>query len=372
MKTQVILMSIVLLTGFASALNTKKVPPQAIQEPLPLISQALIDETGLTYNWQMNIPTKQGESIASLRVLGPYLYVQTDMNAIFCVNRQKGNLLFTEQLASPNIPVYPPLYYAEKFWFVIGSEMVVLDPSVGYITEKSSLSQIGNISPFGFSRNADHLFLAGSDRRIHAINTDGYWQQFTASADNDSEIVTVVATDEIVIFATRAGNVVGMNPAKAQKYWQFDVTGEIQTPLILDGEAVYIGSMDSKLYKLNIKSGVLMWDSPFHSGSPINGTFTVGKDLIFMANALNGLYGVDKQTGKAAWRVTGGQGMICEAGGKSFVFAAPGILKCMDNKTGKELYSLNVVNVQKYADNTTDAEMYLAGNTGRLMCLTAR
>lgn len=372
MKTRVFFILILLAAGFASASSTKKNQPFAIQESSPLISPALIEQADLTYHWQMNLPVRKGESVADLNVFGPYLCIQTDTNAMFCLDRKKGKLLFTEQLATPEIPVYKPLYYDEKFWFVIGSEMVVLDPYAGYVTEKTSLSQIGNISRYGFSRNTDRLYLAGSDRRLHVIHTDGYWPQFTATADNDSEITTVVATDEIVIFGTHAGNVVGMNPVKAEKKWQFDVTGEIRTSLVLDEQAVFVGSMDSKLYKLDVEKGMLMWKSPFHSGAPINNCFTVGKDLVYLSSTLNGLYGVSKETGKAVWRVTGGQGMICEADSKAFIFASPGILKCMDNTTGEELYSLNVADVSKYASNTADAEMYLADKQGRLMCLTAQ
>jgi signal recognition particle GTPase len=52
------------------------------------------------------------------------------------------------------------------------------------------------------------------------------------------------------------------------------------------------------------------------------------------------------------------------------VFASPGIVKVMDNKTGAELYSVNFSSVQRYAVNTTDAVMYLADTSGRLMSVT--
>jgi outer membrane protein assembly factor BamB len=201
---------------------------------------------------------------------------------------------------------------------------------------------------------------------------NGFWQQFTATADNDSAIVSVLATDDIVVFATQDGNVVGMSPDKSEKIWQYDVTGQIKSQLILDGEYVYVGSLDSKLYKLGLSDGKLIWDSPFHSGAPIRDTFVVGDEIVYLHNPLNGLYGVNAQTGQPVWQVASGKGMICETPQKGFVYASPGILKVMDNKTGKELYSVNFSSVQRYAANNTDAVMYLADTNGRLMSVTVK
>ena len=163
-----------------------------------------------------------------------------------------------------------------------------------------------------------------------------------------------------------------MSPNKAKKLWQYDVTGKIKGQLVLDGKDIYVGSFDSKLYKIGLSDGKLVWNSPFHSGAPIRDSFAVGSEIIYLYNPLNGLYGVNKQTGKPIWQVVSGEGMICETPQKGFVFASPGIVKVMDNRTGKELYSVNFSSVQRYAVNTTDAVMYLADTKGRLMSVTVR
>jgi len=250
--------------------------------------------------------------------------------------------------------------------------MMVFDPAVGDFIIREKFPQVGSSAECGLARNKDYVYISGSDNRLHAINTDGFWQQFTATADNDSPIVSVLATDEIVVFATQAGNVVGMSPNEAKKLWQYDVTGKIKGQLVLDGEDIYVGSFDSKLYKLGLSDGRLVWNSPFHSGAPIRDTFAVGTEIVYLYNPLNGLYGVNKQTGRPVWQVASGEGMICETPQKGFVFASPGIVKVMDNKTGDELYSVNFSSVQRYAVNTTDSVMYLADTKGRLMSVTVK
>lgn len=360
MKKIIYLTSILLFSGLASANSTA------------LICAELIREAGWAHNWQMNLPLKADEKIDRLQVFGPYLYALTDTNILFCIDRTDGRVQSSTRLSASRLPVRRPAYYDEKFWFMVGGEMLVFDPAIGDFSLKEKFPQVGNSAEGGLARNKDFLYISGSDNRLHAINTDGFWQQFTATADNDSPIVSILATDDFVVFATKAGNVVRMSPTEAKKIWQFDATGSIKSQLVLDGDAVYVGSFDSKLYKLRVSDGKLSWNSPFHSGAPIRDTFTVGAEIVYLHNALNGLYGVNKKTGKPIWRVPSGEGMICETLEKGFVFVSPGILKVMSNLTGKELYSVNFSGVQKYAMNTTDATMYLADTAGRLMSVTAR
>ena len=368
MKKLIFLTSILLLSGLMGASPTES--DSVARNNDALVSAALIREAGWTHNWLMTLPLKPGEKIDRLRVMGTRLFAITDTNVLFCIDRKDGRMQSSSQLSASRLPVRRPAYYEDKFWFIVGSEVLVFDPAIGDFTIKEKFPQVGNSAEGGLARNTDYLYISGSDNRLHAINTDGFWQQFTATADNDSPIVSILATDKIVVFATKAGNVVGMAPDKADKIWQYDVTGKIKGQLVQDGEDVYIGSFDSKLYKLGLSDGKLVWDSPFHSGAPIRDSFAVGNDIIYLYNALNGLYGVNKETGKSVWQVASGEGVVCETPQKSFVFASPGILKVMDNKTGAELYSVNFSSVQQYAVNTTDAVMYLADAKGRLMSVT--
>lgn len=367
MKKLIFLTGIMLFCGLATARTDSN---YATRDDSALVSAELIREAGWTHNWQISLPLKRGEKITRLNVMGPRLYAMTDTNVLFCIDRKEGRVQCSSQLSASQLPVCKPFYYGDKFWFIVGSEMLVFDPSVGDFTIKEKFPRVGSSAECGLARNKDFVYISGSDNRLHAFHTDGFWQKFTATADNDSPIVSVLATDDIVVFATKTGNVVGMSPNEADKIWQYDVTGEIKGQLVLDGENVYVGSLDSKLYKIDLSDGKLVWSSPFHSGAPIRDTFAIGADTVYLYNALNGLYGVNKKTGKSVWQVTSGEGMICETPQKGFVFASPGIVKVMDNKTGDELYSVNFSSVQRHAVNTTDAVMYLADTKGRLISVT--
>jgi eukaryotic-like serine/threonine-protein kinase len=243
--------------------------------------------------------------------------------------------------------------------------------SPGTIIFERAFPQIGS-SKGGLARNSKYLYVAGSDNRLHVINVDGFWQQFEASARNDAPLVSVAVTEEVVVFATKTGNVVGMDAEAPKQLWQFDATGDIQGQVILDNGSVYFGSEDSKLYKLNLRTGELMWPSPFHSGGPIRNGITVGRQRVYVYNDLSGIYGLDKESGRAIWQVPSGRQMVCETDSKAFIFADAGILKVMDNTTGRELYSVNAADVSLTARNTDSPVMFLADARGRVMSIAVK
>ncbi|RKY13555.1 MAG: hypothetical protein DRP52_02470 [Planctomycetota bacterium] len=368
MKKLIILISVILFVATVSA--SRSGSEYAAQDTTAIVSAELIQEAGWSRNWQMNLPLKSGETLDRLHVMDSYLYAMTNTNVLFCIDREKGSVRCSSQLSASRLPVCKPLYYEKKFWFIVGNEILVFDPVIGDFTIREKFPQVGSSAECGLARNKDYIYISGSNNRLHAINVDGLWQQFTATADNDSPIVSALATDDIVVFATQAGNVVGMAPNKAEKLWQYDVSGRIKGQLVLDGNDIYLGSFDSKLYKLGLSDGKLAWNTPFHSGAPIRDSFVVGAEIVYLYNPLNGLYGVNKQTGQPVWQAPSGEGMICETPQKAFVFVSPGVVKVMDNKTGDELVSVNFSSVQRYAANTTDTVMYLADTKGRLMSVT--
>lgn len=367
MKKLILLTNLLFLFALADAAEVKS--DDAVGDSLPLIPKELIQEAGWTNNWEIDLHL-ENKQVDRMIVLGSDLFVMTDSNGMLCIDRKSGQVRFSRQLSVSQLPVCNPFHYDDKLWFVVGNEMLVFDLTVGDFVVKKKFPQVGSSAECGLARNEDFVYISGSGNRLHAIHVDGFWQKFTATADNDSAIVSILATDDIVVFATQAGNVVAMEPDKPQKRWQYDVTGDIKGPIVLDGEDIYVGSFDSKLYKLSLSAGKLLWDSPFHSGAPIRDSFTVGKEVIYLHNELDGVYGVHKKSGKAIWQLPSGQGMICETPEKSFIFVSPGIVKVMNNQTGKELYSVNFSGVQRYAMNTTDATMYLADTRGRLMSIT--
>lgn len=367
--------TVIFMLMLCLAVNVSAASKKArLREPLmtELVPDTLIRQAGWTCDWQLNLPLKTDEQIGRMFVYGQYLYVLTDTNILFSIDRQQGKTLSVVTLCQRDLPLCSPIFYEGRLGFIAGNQFHVFDPLSGLVQEAEAIEQVGNIFECGVSRNTDYIYITGSDKRLHVISPDGYWQAFTVTADNDSAINSVIATDSVVVFSTLDGNVVGMLPNEPTKVWQYDISGPIRAGIITDGDYIYAAGMDAKLYKLNIRTGALAWGNPFHAGAPIIDPVAIGRDVIYLYSHLNGLYAVNKNTGEAVWNIPTGKNILCESGDKAFTYAAPGVLKVMNNKTGDELYSVNLNQVQRYAENMTDSVLYVADKAGRVMSVSVK
>lgn len=337
-----------------------------------LVSPTLIERAGWTWNWQVQLPVRANEVVDRMFVFEDYLYVLTDSNLLFCLDRTTGAMRFVTPLSSQKLPVGNPTYREKKLWFMVGNEMVVVDPWAGVISERHSFAQIGNTLECGLALNDAFIYITGSDRRLHVFSRDGYWRAFTATADNDSAIVSLSVSEGMILFATQAGNVVGMTDNRAEKVWQFDTTGAIRFGLVVSEEMAYVGSADTKLYKLDARTGRSAWPKPFPAGARLNGPVVLGKEVVYLPAGPMGVYGLRKDTGAMIWQVPDGIGVMTETGTQSFVLSQPGLLKVMDNKTGRQVYSVNFNQVTRFAPMMNEPKLYAADKHGVVAAITVR
>jgi outer membrane protein assembly factor BamB len=334
--------------------------------------RSALAQTGLQVGWQSNLPLKQAESVERMYVFGKYLYVLTDQNYLFCVDREKGDMRFCLQLVKAGLKVQEPQYYDGKLLFTVGNRFLILDPVAGMVTDSRQFDAVGGVVVCPAVRNCRHIFVAGLDKRLHAMVADEYWQEFMVTADNDSLINSLVVDDEFVFFSTEVGNVVKTSSQKAKRLWQRDIPGKISAPITRDGRWLYVGSINMKLYKLDINTGQSGWVAAFQAGAELTNSAVVGRKAIYQYAGENGLYAIDKVNGKELWQVKGAVGLLAEKGSTAYVFARPSALVVMDNDTGEKRYSVNLAGVWAYAVNITDSTIYVSDDRGRTMGIEAK
>jgi hypothetical protein len=342
-----------------------------------LVGPELLNQAGLQSAWQIQLPLKPIEQVQRMDVFGDYLYVLTDQNFFFCIDRGTGAVRTLLQIAEPGLPVLPPLHFEKNSVFLVGHELKVFDPVIGRITQTIRLQQLDG-SRGGIAKNKMFVYICGSDNRLYAFTADEGVRLFTATADDDSPIYSVLASDAMVWFGTggtSAGNssVVAMSPASAQKIWQFNLSGKMTVPLAENGGFIYAAGLDTKLYKLDAARGMPAWEKPFLAGGPIRDPLTLGKTCVYVYTINTGLHAVDKQTGKDVWQppLAKGQAVLAEKGNLAYVYVQPGILNVMDNAAGKEVLSVNIAGVDRFAVNMTDSNIYLADKKGRILAATS-
>ncbi len=340
-----------------------------------LIAPEALAKADLKMNWQVNLPVRGDESVERMFDYAGYIYVLTDDNYLFCINKKRGQIQFDKQLIAPGLPITELVYHNNRLWFMVGNELLVLNPYNGAITQKRKLTLGGNLIE-GLAINSEFIYLVGKNR-ISAIVIDGFWRKFMVTADDDSNITSIAVDERNMFFATVTGSVFCSDAGKARKVWQYDASDKITAPIVLDDGWVYVGSEDTKLYKLDSGNGQNAWAIPFLSGGPIVESPSVGRDVVYVTAVATGIHAVDKKTGKSKWNIKDGKKVIAEVGDKAyviskpsnFVLSKPTNLIVMNNLTGKEVSNINITGVTDYSANSLGATIYVSSDSGKVVSI---
>lgn len=333
-----------------------------------LVASDLLKKADLETGWQVNLPLNPEEKIDKIYVYDKYLYVLTTRNFLFSLDRADGKVRSLVQLAVPGLPVQPPLHFENKSVFLVGQQLKIFDPAFGQVIRTITLKEVGS-SYGGIARNQKNVYVCGSDNRMYVYDAEEGIRLFMASADNDAPIYSVIASDTMVWFATLAGNVVAMSSDSPEKIWQFNLSGPMKSPLVLDGGYVYAAGQDTKLYKLNSMLGSQVWEKPFFAGDKVEMPLIMGKTCVYLYAVNTGVYAVDKETGKAVWNLPKGYAVLSEQGSRAYVYVQPGIVSVMDNAQRRELLSINAARVNRVAVNMADSWVYLANDQGHVQAV---
>jgi hypothetical protein len=344
-----------------------------------LLAPELVELAGLRPVWDQKLPLKEGEKFVSVMLLGNRLYLRSDQNYLWSLDRAKGTVVFTRSVAPLGIPVLGLAAHENNLISVIGNKLVELDTNSG--KEQRVTTLVASTSEQGVSnvdlsivappvRNNQYFYVAATDRRLHVFQADNLVQTFPVTADDDSLITTVLAEDNFIAFGTNSGYLVGMAPDAPKRLWHFKAPEAVAGAIVRDGNSFYFASVDTNVYRVDIAEGkdaTMTWK--YQTEAMLDRPPLVTRDFVYQYAVGRGLTAIIKQTGKAAWSLPEGMDLLAEAGTRAYVLTQNRTLAVLDNATGKKLYTANFAAVTKHAANTTDARIYLMDETGRVACL---
>ena len=106
---------------------------------------------------------------------------------------------------------------------------------------------------------------------------------------------------ETVLLATEKGTVYALDAADGSVQWRFDAGAAVWAAPLLEGDVLYVASVNGKLFALNAATGETKWDQPFSTGHglisdpvPADGTLLVG-------GIDRRLHAVNAESGEERW-----------------------------------------------------------------------
>ena len=329
-----------------------------------LVSPELLEQAELEILWENKLPIKMGESLERLFILGNRIYGLSDQNFMVSLNREKGNVIFSRSITKVGLPVVGLGLYKDGLFSVAGNKLVEINSESG--TERSAKRlRFGVTCPA--ARNGSYFYIAGTDKRMHTLRSEDKVQVFEVAADDDSMITSIVADENSVVFATDTGFCVSIMPDRSKRLWQFDAADGIAWPIVRDAESLFAASKDTNVYRLDVKTGKLVWKH--QTGAMLEKGPRVTEKIVYQYVRNEGLSAIDKTSGGLLWQLAEGVDLLAEANGKAYVITKVGTLVVMDNKKAKQQYSVDFAGVSRYAANVADSKIYIADKSGRIACL---
>jgi len=345
-------------SGFVESSNLK-----------PLVSPELLKYAKLKMLWDNVFPIQKNEKLDRLLLFDNYFYALTNRNFMLSMNQKNGNIRFEKTIEATGLPITGLRLYDNELMYVNSdSKLVQINAQTGNVI---TTTNVGFSVACPVARNSKYFYIAGTDKRLHALHADNKVQAFEVAAENDSAITSVIADENFVIFATEAGNIICIAPDKPLRLWQFNAAGAIVGSPVRDGMSLFFACKDTNVYRVDMvgppENDRLIW--MYQTAAILEDAPVVTQDIVYQHVKGKGLSAINKQTGTALWQVPGGVDLLTETAKKAYVITNIRTLVVMDNVKAKKLYSVNFAEVSKYVSNTMDDKIYIADNLGRIACL---
>jgi len=154
------------------------------------------------------------------------LYVRSERNYTWSLDRNTGRGIFNGSIAPAGFPILGWVAYENRLISIIDNQLVQFDPETGARVSTDNLDGVStdNLDVSVVAppvRNSRFFYLSGGDQRLHALRADDLVEIFQVSARNESSINSVLADEEMAIFATDAGNLIAVAADAPRKLWQF-------------------------------------------------------------------------------------------------------------------------------------------------------
>jgi len=152
------------------------------------------------------------------------------------------------------------------------------------------------------------MALGSNDGRLYGWSYPSLEFEWTFDTDPDNDTngeikAPVAAYDGAVFFGSWDESVYRVDLERGTEDWSFETGGLSMVGPGVDPtrDAVYAGSHDGTLYALDAQTGERRWQ--FDTGRALTGSLTVCADRIVFGSRNRGLYAVETETSAEVWRV---------------------------------------------------------------------
>jgi outer membrane protein assembly factor BamB len=382
-----------------------------------LPSREVLDRLNLRMDWSIHVPMDgRRDGFVSVQFHRGQLIAVTRTGVVAAFDANNGRELWKLVVGKPDENTLKPTYNARSILLVRGVQLYAIDRKTGSLQWQYRM-------PFGVSTapvaDERQIYLSGINSQVAAfdlpapgdygstmdpdLRTEGeaesrsqkdrsnliirevHPEQHWKALTNHRLDYTPILTPESIFYVTPGGNTLlyssfplDDNPIELYRQQLEDRVTAV--PGVFH-ETAYIATADTNLNAVSVSSGIVRWR--YSAGNPITRQpFTTDTDVYF-TDSRKGLVRLDRESGKAMWKLPFGRTFTEGAAevervmavNPKFIYGADssGRLRVLDRATGRQLSYYEPFRNYNFpiANEATD-RLLLAANNGLVVCLHDR
>ena len=218
----------------------------------------------------------------------------------------------------------------------------------------------------------DVLYIGGSDGNVYALTLETgaeKWRfEIGRFIDCSPELV------DSVLYVGSGGAVDALDASSGGALWHYSLQNaesidgcEAPSPLAIDGDTVFFGATDGRIYALDAVTGRNKWC--FASDGRYRNQPLVANGSLYVGSRDGSVYALDSDDGSEQWRCSVG-GWVVDVpllrDGMVLVSTVNHSFHAIDSQTGEERWHINSNDFVRAAPTVTDDAVYLGDERGNL------
>ncbi|MBN1644365.1 MAG: PQQ-binding-like beta-propeller repeat protein [Dehalococcoidales bacterium] len=207
------------------------------------------------------------------------------------------------------------------------------------------------------------VYIGGSDGKLHGypfidntLRTNPEWLYPKSGSLSGAIIGNIVVVNDSIYFATANGNVYALNAEDLSEKWAqpYEIGSKVWSAPAVEGDTLYVGSLNRKLYAIDAIAGTLKWEYEFDGA--INSAPLVYNGKVYIGDFSRHFYALDANSGQLVWEFPSADKSADNP--QNWFWAKPVVLNgviyapCLDGN----VYALN-------ADNGSLVHRYVLGDS---------
>jgi len=162
---------------------------------------------------------------------------------------------------------------------------------------ESCEGEIGNAIYSDPTTDDENIYFSSWNGDIYSLSLKTKEKVWNTTIGWSSESSPVITNDKLIIGSSNG--LFALNKENGNIIWENEI-GAVSTKAFLDDRFVYIGSHDSKFYKIDLTNGNIKWS--FDTNAEIHSSPNIKENKILFGSNDGYLYCLDKNNGNLLWK----------------------------------------------------------------------